>query len=74
MSAAIRAKLAELYSQEFADTVRVLYGGSVKSKNVASILAGADVDGALVGGASLDTDEFSKIVSFEKHIDTGAQG
>lgn len=73
MSAAIRAKLSELYSEGFAETVRVLYGGSVKSKNVAAILAGADVDGALVGGASLDTEEFSKIASFEKHVDTGAQ-
>lgn len=50
MSAAIRAKLAELYSQEFADSVRVLYGGSVKAKNVASILQGADVDGAWWAG------------------------
>ncbi|MBE1513847.1 triose-phosphate isomerase [Nesterenkonia halotolerans] len=72
MSAAVRTKLAELYSQEFADTVRVLYGGSVKSKNVAAVLAGPDVDGALVGGASLDPEEFAKIISFEKHI--AAQG
>ncbi len=70
MSAAIRAKLAELYSQEFADAVRVLYGGSVKAKNVASILQGADVDGALVGGASLEAEEFANIASFEKHLVT----
>ncbi len=68
LAAAIRAKLAELYSQEFADSVRILYGGSVKSGNVASILAGADVDGALVGGASLDAEEFAKIAQFEKHV------
>lgn len=64
----IRAKLAGLYDQEFADSVRILYGGSVKSSNVAAILAGPDVDGALVGGASLDAEEFAKIAQFEKHI------
>lgn len=68
MSAAIRARLAELYDQGFADSVRVLYGGSVKSSNVASILSGPDVDGALVGGASLDAEEFAKIAQFEKHV------
>jgi triosephosphate isomerase len=62
--AAIRAKLAELYSQELADQVRIQYGGSVKSGNVAEIMAKPDIDGALVGGASLDTDEFVKIVRF----------
>ncbi|MGW1284577.1 triose-phosphate isomerase, partial [Streptomyces sp. NPDC002586] len=62
--AAIRAKLAELYSQDVADKVRIQYGGSVKSGNVAEIMAQADIDGALVGGASLDADEFVKIVRF----------
>ncbi|MCS0603286.1 triose-phosphate isomerase [Streptomyces sp. LP11] len=62
--AAIRAKIAELYSGEVADKVRVQYGGSVKSGNVAEIMAKADIDGALVGGASLDADEFVKIVRF----------
>ena len=62
--AAIRAKLAELYSQELADRVRIQYGGSVKAGNVAEIMAQADIDGALVGGASLDADEFVKIVRF----------
>ena len=62
--AAIRAKLAELYTQELADQVRIQYGGSVKSGNVAEIMAQADIDGALVGGASLDADEFVKIVRF----------
>ncbi len=64
---AIRGKLAELYSAEVADAVRVLYGGSVKSSNVATILGKADVDGALVGGASLDPEEFAKIVRFRSH-------
>ncbi|MFD0443618.1 triose-phosphate isomerase [Streptomyces indonesiensis] len=61
---AIRGQLAELYGQEVADKVRIQYGGSVKSGNVAAIMAKPDVDGALVGGASLDADEFVKIVRF----------
>lgn len=61
---AIRGKLAELYSQDIADKIRIQYGGSVKSGNVAEIMAKPDIDGALVGGASLDTDEFVKIVRF----------
>ncbi|MGI5399774.1 triose-phosphate isomerase [Streptomyces sp. CA-135486] len=61
---AIRGRLAELYSPELADKVRIQYGGSVKAGNVASIMAQPDVDGALVGGASLDADEFVKIVRF----------
>ncbi|MEU4495171.1 triose-phosphate isomerase [Streptomyces sp. NBC_00210] len=61
---AIRGRLAELYSQELADKVRIQYGGSVKANNVASIMAQPDVDGALVGGAALDADEFVKIVRF----------
>jgi triosephosphate isomerase (TIM) len=61
---AIRGRLAELYSQELADKVRIQYGGSVKAKNVAQIMAQPDVDGALVGGAALDPEEFVKIVRF----------
>jgi triosephosphate isomerase (TIM) len=61
---AIRLRLAELYDQELADGVRIQYGGSVKSGNVAAIMAQPDVDGALVGGASLDAEEFVKIVRF----------
>ncbi|HEX2904279.1 MAG TPA: triose-phosphate isomerase [Jatrophihabitans sp.] len=59
--AALRARLAELYSPELAAGVRVLYGGSVKAANAADILAQPDVDGALVGGASLDGAEFAGI-------------
>ncbi|WP_224402325.1 triose-phosphate isomerase [Pseudonocardia sp. ICBG1034] len=59
--AALRTTLAELYSDEVAGTVRVLYGGSVKSSNVGEIVAQTDVDGALVGGASLDAEEFAKL-------------
>ncbi|MEU9922842.1 triose-phosphate isomerase [Streptomyces griseoluteus] len=61
---AIRGKLAELYSQDIADKIRIQYGGSVKSGNVAEIMAKPDIDGALVGGASLDPEEFVKIVRF----------
>ncbi|CAM5778957.1 triose-phosphate isomerase [Cellulomonas persica] len=64
---AIRVRIAELYDQDTADAVRVLYGGSVKSSNVASIMAKPDVDGALVGGASLDPEEFAKIVRYQSH-------
>jgi len=61
---AIRARVAELVGQEAADAVRIQYGGSVKSGNIVDIMAQADVDGALVGGASLDPEEFAKIVLF----------
>jgi triosephosphate isomerase len=58
---AVRGKLAKLYDAELAAGVRVLYGGSVKSTNAGEILSEADVDGALVGGASLDGAEFAGI-------------
>jgi triosephosphate isomerase (TIM) len=58
---ALRARLAERFGRETADVVRILYGGSVKAANTAGIMAGPDVDGALVGGASLDADEFAQI-------------
>jgi len=64
---AIRARIAELYDDVTAAAVRVLYGGSVKSSNVASIMAKPDVDGALVGGASLDPEEFAKIARYREH-------
>ena len=59
--AAIRARLGALYSPDLAAGVRILYGGSVKSGNAAEILGRPDVDGALVGGASLDGAEFAAI-------------
>ena len=62
------ARLAELYDDETAGAVRVLYGGSVKSGNVAQIMAQPDVDGALVGGASLDPEEFARIVRYQAHV------
>lgn len=63
---AIRHEIVEIASAEVADGARILYGGSVKSSNVAEIMAKTDVDGALVGGASLDPEEFAKIVKFNK--------
>jgi len=62
--AAIRARIADLYDTTVSDRVRVLYGGSVKGNNAAGIMAESDIDGALVGGASLDADDFVKIVRF----------
>jgi len=58
---ALRARLAERFGAETAAAVRILYGGSVKAASTAGILAGPDIDGALVGGASLDADEFAQI-------------
>jgi triosephosphate isomerase len=58
---ALRQWLAERFGADAAAGVRILYGGSVKAANTAGILAGPDIDGALVGGASLDADEFAQI-------------
>ncbi len=60
---AARAALAEKYGAEIAGGVRILYGGSVKSSNVSEITAQPDVDGALVGGASLDGTEFANLAA-----------
>ncbi|WOP17678.1 triose-phosphate isomerase [Raineyella sp. LH-20] len=62
--AAIRASLATSFGADVADAVRVLYGGSVKAGNVKEIMAQPDVDGALVGGASLKAEDFAPIVTF----------
>jgi len=62
--AAIRSRIAEVHGPDAASAIRVLYGGSVKAANVAGIMAKADVDGCLVGGASLVVDEFGGICRF----------
>jgi triosephosphate isomerase (TIM) len=62
--AAIRERVREVHGDAAADTVRVLYGGSVKAANVGGIMEKADVDGCLVGGASLQVDEFGGICRF----------
>ena len=68
--AALRQSIAELLGDEAAARTRILYGGSVKAANIAGFMAHPDVDGALVGGASLDVDEFSSISRFVKHVGT----
>lgn len=62
VAAAVRAQLAEAWGVEAASGVRILYGGSVKPGNVAAFVGCADVDGVLVGGASLDADSFVDLV------------
>jgi triosephosphate isomerase len=66
--AGIRNCLAELYGAGVADGVRVLYGGSVKASNIAGTMAQPDVDGALVGGASIDVAEFAAVVRYRQHV------
>jgi len=63
---AIRARLAERYPGPAAQRVRILYGGSVKAANIAEIMAQPDIDGALVGGASLDAEEFARICRYDE--------
>jgi triosephosphate isomerase len=60
----IRSLLAALFGQEVADAMRILYGGSVKPDNVKGLMSQPDIDGALVGGASLKADSFAAIVNF----------
>ena len=60
----IRIELAKIGSDEIAAAARILYGGSVKSANIVEIMRQADVDGVLVGGASLDPEEFARIAKF----------
>ena len=62
--AAIRRLLAEKFGQESAEAVRLLYGGSVKADSIDGLMAEKDIDGALVGGASLEADSFARIVNF----------
>jgi triosephosphate isomerase len=62
----IRKRIGEVHGVTVADTLRVLYGGSVKPDNVAGLMALADVDGALVGGASLKADSFLKLVHYDR--------
>jgi triosephosphate isomerase len=68
MCAAIRAELANLFDMEVAAKTRLLYGGSVKAGNAPAILNETDVDGVLVGGASLDAVEFANIAGFERQL------
>ncbi len=63
--AIIRGEIQRRYGTEIADAIRILYGGSVKPSNVASLMAKPEIDGALVGGGSLDPQTFSQIVHFQ---------
>jgi triosephosphate isomerase (TIM) len=66
MIAAIRSRISEIHDAETAASVRILYGGSVKPGNIAPIMAQPDVDGALVGGASLDAGQFAQICRYRE--------
>jgi triosephosphate isomerase (TIM) len=66
MTSAIRSRISEIHDAETATSVRILYGGSVKPDNVAPIMAQPDVDGALVGGASLDAGQFAQICRYRE--------
>jgi triosephosphate isomerase len=66
--AALREALSEERGTESAAATRILYGGSVKSTNIAAFMREPNVDGALVGGASLDIEEFASIIRFPSHI------
>ena len=63
---AIRDKICQIYGQKVAERVIIQYGGSVKSTNCKELFTMSDIDGGLVGGASLDPDEFAKIVNYDK--------
>jgi len=62
----IRDLLSELYGQAVSDKIRILYGGSVKPENVSGLMSQSDIDGALVGGASLKAESFASIVRFKE--------
>lgn len=70
VAAQLRAVLAETLGEDVAAATRILYGGSVKSTNIAGFMREPNVDGALVGGASLDVTEFASIARFQKHVGT----
>lgn len=69
MAAAIRARVVETHGTTCGDSTRILYGGSVKTDNAAAIVSGADVDGALVGGASLDPTGFADLIAAVHRVD-----
>ncbi|WP_349903171.1 triose-phosphate isomerase [Parafrigoribacterium humi] len=70
VAAQLRTVVAESIGDEAAAATRILYGGSVKANNIAGFMRQPNVDGALVGGASLDQQEFSSIVRYQKHVGT----
>ncbi len=60
----IRSQVKDLFGPEIAGAIRILYGGSVKPDNIDILMAQADIDGALVGGASLDVASFERIIRY----------
>ena len=64
---ALRQEIGVLFGSDTSEQIRIQYGGSVKSANIAELMAQPDVDGALVGGASIDPDEFARIVQYRLH-------
>jgi len=68
VAAALRAVIREVHGDGAADSTKILYGGSVKSGNIAGFMKRENIDGALVGGASLNINEFSAIARFPQHV------
>ena len=66
MHAFIRSRIGMMFGQQVADAIRVLYGGSVKADNIVSLMSQLDIDGALVGGASLEAESFASIVNYKE--------
>jgi triosephosphate isomerase len=62
----IRKKISDMYSEKEADNMRIIYGGSVKPENIKELMAEKDIDGTLVGGASLDISAFMSIIRYDK--------
>jgi triosephosphate isomerase len=62
----LRSTVARVFTAEAAESLRIQYGGSVKAENIADLMAQEDIDGALVGGASLDPDEFARIAQYPR--------
>jgi triosephosphate isomerase len=66
MHAFIRSRIREMFGDRVAEEIRILYGGSVKPDNIARLMQESDIDGALVGGASLEADSFARIVNYNE--------
>lgn len=66
MHAFIRHQITKLFGQQSGDNLRILYGGSVKPENISDLMNESDIDGALVGGASLDAESFARIVNYNR--------
>ena len=73
MCASIRSFVGSKYGSKFADCLSILYGGSINSKNAESFLNTPGIDGALIGGASLEAEEFLKIIIIAEKFQTDKQ-